>query len=638
MASAPTSRPWRSLILLFVVILGLSVWAFWPGESHMPKLGLDLQGGTQVTLVPKSATGDSAVTSDQLNQAVEIIRQRVNGLGVAEAEVTTQGTGDGAAIIVSMPGENKQGLEQQLSQTALLDFRPVDSEEATTTTATPSDATAGTPTSTPSPIVSATKKAKKGQSVELAKPKPTPTPSPTASPAPDPKTVHPPIQAAENNAFLQQAFAALDCSLPENHQGGTPDNPDQWLVTCSKDGSAKYLLEPAFIRGTQISDASAGLPQSGAGGWQVNLTFNAEGAKQLADVSTRLQPLSPPKNQFGIILDGLVVSSPYFSEPILGGQAQINGNFTSQQAQDLANVLKYGALPVNLQIAEVTTVSPTLGTDQLHAGLIAGGIGLILVMLYLLLYYRALGIVAMASLVVAAVVTFEIFVILGRTVGLALTLAGVAGAIVAIGITADSFIVYFERIRDDIRERKSLRVACETGWAKARNTLLAADFVSFLAAVILYFISVGNVRGFAFVLGLTTLIDVAVAFMFTRPIVALLARSNWFTRGGALTGISPERLGVAPSRELLLARAAKGQRKQEKQEAHAERKAEKKELAAVGAGASSSGLADEDEAPGLSDELGSGQLDATERAISDSEAGASGETDASANKKAGEDA
>lgn len=582
-SGTPSSRPWRSLLLLLAVIVGLTVWAFWPGQPNTPRLGLDLQGGTQVTLVPKSAVGDASVTGEQLEQAVNIIRQRVDGLGVAESEVTTQGSGAGAAIIVSVPGQNRQGLEQQLSQTALLDFRPVVQEQASTPQPEP---TVQEPTAepTPTPTPTATKKkAKKGQAVQ-AETTPAPAPSGSAA-APDPTTMRPPIQATENNAFLQTAFAALDCSKPENYQGGTPDKPEEWLVTCAKDGTAKYLLEPAFIKGTQVTDASAGLPQTGAGGWQVNLTFDAEGAKALADVSTRLQPKTPPQNQFGIVLDGLVVSSPYFQEPILGGQAQINGNFTNEQAKELANVLKYGALPVNLTIAEITSVSPTLGADQLHAGLIAGGIGLILVVLYLLFYYRALGIVAVVSLVVAAIVTYDVFVILGRTAGLALTLAGVAGAIVAIGITADSFVVYFERIRDDIRERKSLRVACETGWSKARNTLLAADFVSFLAAVILYFISVGNVRGFAFVLGLTTLIDVVVAFLFTRPLVALLARSAWFTRGGTMTGISPERLGVEPTRELLAARAAKKNKSAAKEEPPAE--SEEKELASVGADSAS---------------------------------------------------
>ncbi|NQU36999.1 MAG: protein translocase subunit SecD [Actinobacteria bacterium] len=566
--AAPTKiRPWRALIILFLVTAGLTAWAFWPGQPNTPRLGLDLQGGTQVTLVPKTVDGGENVTAEQLSQAVEIIRQRVDGVGVAESEVTTQGTGGSAAIVVSVPGENRQSLEQQLAQTALLDFRPVVLQEASIPggiidpAADPEVApgTEATPEVTPGATTEATpRKAKKGSSVAL---EPTPTPSPTATPT-DPKDIRPPIQSPTNNSFLQQAFQNLDCSIPANYQGGTPDKVDEWLVTCASDGTAKYLLEPAFIRGTQVTDAQAQLPEQGAGGWQVNLTFDTDGAKALADVSTRIVNLPPPQNQFGIVLDGLVQSSPFFQEPILGGTASISGNFTNQEAKDLANVLKYGALPVNLTVAEVTSVSPTLGADQLRAGLLAGGLGLLLVALYLLFYYRVLGIVAVSSLLVAALLTYDIFVILSRTVGLALTLAGVAGAIVAIGITADSFVVYFERIRDDVREGKSLRVACETGWSKARNTLLAADFVSLLAAAILYFISIGNVRGFAFVLGLTTIIDVAVAFMFTRPLVAILARNQWFTRGGKLTGVSPERLGVEPGRELLEARAAQAKKKE----------------------------------------------------------------------------
>ncbi len=564
--AAPTKiRPWRTLILLFVITAGLTVWAFWPGQANTPRLGLDLQGGTQVTLVPKTVDGGDPVTADQLSQAVEIIRQRVDGVGVAESEVTTQGSGGSAAIVVSVPGENRQGLEQQLAQTALLDFRPVVLQEASIPGGLlPDEATDPEVSPATEPEAQATpeatkksKKAKKGSAVSF---EPTPTPSPTT----DPSEVRPPIQSPTNNSFLQQAFQALDCSKPENIQGGTPDKVDEWLVTCSSDGSAKYLLEPAFIRGTQVTDAQAQLPEQGAGGWQVNLTFDTEGAKALADVSTRIVNLPPPQNQFGIVLDGLVQSSPFFQEPILGGTASISGNFTNTEAKDLANVLKFGALPVNLTVAEVTSVSPTLGADQLRAGLLAGGLGLLLVAVYLLFYYRVLGLVAVTSLLVAALLTYDVFVILSRTVGLALTLAGVAGAIVAIGITADSFVVYFERIRDDVREGKSLRVACETGWSKARNTLLAADFVSLLAAAILYFISIGNVRGFAFVLGLTTILDVAVAFMFTRPLVAILARNQWFTRGGPLTGVSPERLGVEPGRELLEARATHAKKKQMK--------------------------------------------------------------------------
>ena len=555
MASSARPRPWRALLVLIIVMIGLGVWTFWPGKDNAPRLGLDLQGGTQVILVPKSVTGGGDVSPEQLNQAVEIIRQRVNGIGVSEAEVTTQGSGGSSAIVVSVPGVNQQKITEQLATTALLNFRPVVQEDAGGPAVAPEPVT---PTPTPPATPTPAKKAKKGSSFPLADPTPAASASPAATAAaaatpgattppavvPGEAIRRPPFESDSNNQLLQTEYAKLDCSNPINHQGGgQPDDPAKWIVTCSKDGAVKYLLEPAFIKGTQVTSATAALPQQGAGGWQVDLSFDSEGASALATVSTKLVSQPPPTNQFAIVLDGLVQSSPYFSEAILGGTASINGNFTVEEAKSLANVLKYGALPVQLTVAEVTTVSPTLGSDQLAAGLLAGAIGLALVVLYLLIYYRALGIVAVISLVVAASITYGIFVIMGRTIGLALTLAGVAGAIVAIGITADSFVVYFERIRDEVRDGKTLRVAVEVGWHRARNTILAADFVSLLAATILYLVSIGNVRGFAFVLGITTLIDIAVAFMFTKPLVTLLARSNWFAAGGSLTGMSMKRLG-----------------------------------------------------------------------------------------------
>jgi preprotein translocase subunit SecD len=280
------------------------------------------------------------------------------------------------------------------------------------------------------------------------------------------------------------------------------------------------------------------------GGWQVNLSFNASGATDFAKVTAELAGKQEPQNQFAIVLDGLVQSAPRVNEPITGGQAQITGNFTQEEAKSLANVLKFGALPISLDVQSVDSVSPTLGSDQLRAGIIAGLLGLLLVVIYLLIYYRALGLVAVVSLLVAAALTYFLFVILGRTIGFTLSLAGVAGAIIAIGITADSFVVYFERIRDEIREGRTLRQACDAGWIRSRRTILAADFVSLLAAVVLYIVSVGNVRGFAFTLGLTTVIDVFVAFFFTRPLVSLLARNPWFSKGGPWTGLDPKRLGV----------------------------------------------------------------------------------------------
>ena len=534
MAPPRRYRPGRTLLVLAVVVIGLLVWAFWPGTSHTPRLGLDLQGGTQVILVPRPIGDSGPVTDVALKQSVEIIRQRVNAFGVAEAEVTTQGSGDGAAIVVSVPGVNQQEIAEQIKQTALLDFRAV--ATIVGPEALPPEATE--PSESPSPAA---------QSPSPAAESPSPAPSPTAA-----ESLLGPVEGdSADDPRLLEALTNLDCTLPENLQGGRPDNPDKWIVACDSDGTAKFLLEPAFLRGTNVTSAQANLSQQG-GGWQVDLEFDDEGATALAETSSRLVGLPSPQNQFGIVLDGLVQSAPVFQQAILGGQAQISGNFTIETAQSLANILRYGALPVTLDVAEVTTVSPTLGSDQLRAGVLAGLLGLALVGGYLLLYYRALGLVAVFSLVLAGVMTYAVFVVLSRTIGLALTLAGVAGAIVAIGVTADSFIVYFERIRDEIREGRSLRSAADTGWARARNTILAADFVSLLAAVILYSVSVGNVRGFAFVLGLTTVIDVIVAFMFTRPLVSAFARTAWFNSGSALTGVSPKRLGVSP--ELILER------------------------------------------------------------------------------------
>ena len=539
MAPPVTSRPARGLIALFIVLAGLLAWAFWPGTANTVRLGLDLQGGTQVILVPKPVTAGATITDEQLAQTVAIIRQRVDGLGVAEAEVTTQGSGNGAAIIVSVPGAEQDRLVDLVKRTALLDFRPVD----TLLNPQPFDVNA-TPTADPSASPSASASASPSASASA---------SPSASPSPAPSSTFVPgtelVQSPENTGEYLAQVAALDCTNPASYTGGIPDDPALWLGTCERNGELKYNLEPAFIKGSNVTGATAGLPQSGIGSWVVSLEFDSEGAKALAEASTKLSALpdcgtgASPCNAFAIVLDGVVVSAPRFNEPILGGQAQIEGDFTAQEAGDLANVLKYGALPVTLDPVDITSVSPTVGNDQLRAGIIAGLLGLVLVMIYLMIYYRALGIVAVISLIIAAAFTYLMIVVFSKTIGLTLTLAGVAGAIVAIGITADSFVVYFERIRDEIREGRSLRQACESGWVRARRTLLAADFVSLLAAVVLYLLSVGSVRGFAFVLGLTTVIDVIVAFWFTHPFVVLLGRSKWMQKGSRWTGLDPDRVG-----------------------------------------------------------------------------------------------
>lgn len=509
MSAANRARPGRLLILIAIVSASTILWAFWPGASHEARLGLDLRGGTQVILTPELAPGTEGVlTQDQINQTVEIIRQRVNGFGVAEAEVTVQGSGTNAAIVVTVPGVNPEGITNLLKQTARLDFRAVLAA---------------------------------GSGVEIATPSASPSTSPSASPKAVVQPTELPIQAATSDELYEQ-YLSLNCFTPGLLQGGRADDPTKYMLTCSKDGFEKFVLAPAFITGDQVSDSQASLPQQGAGGWMVTLDFDSQGATKLSEASITLSKLPSPQNRFGIVLDGLVVSAPFFSEPILGGKAQIEGSFKAEEAKQLSQVLRYGALPVTLNIAESTSISPTLGQDQLSAGLLAGAIGLILVVIYLLIYYRALGFVAVFSLIVAAGFLWLLIIALGRSIGFTLTLAGIAGAIVAIGITADSFVVYFERIRDEIRDGKSLRVATELAWVRARRTLLAADFVSLLAAVVLYALSVGSVRGFAFTLGLTTVIDVLVAFWFTHPLVTYFGKSSWAESGGILTGVSRKRL------------------------------------------------------------------------------------------------
>ncbi|MFM9134775.1 MAG: protein translocase subunit SecD [bacterium] len=533
-----TARPGRLLVVMAVIAALRAPWAFGPGGDNRVRLGLDLRGGTQVILQPRAVQEGTAITDAQLAQTVEIIRQRVDGVGVAESEVTVQGSGDGAAIVVSVPDVSQERLVELVGRTALLDFRPVWSlgSPASATAEPPLDDTAA--------------------AQDIAVGDDTAGAAGSGAAAADdtaPRTSAAIVQSPENDPAFTEAVAALDCLDPVNQAGGSPDDPEQWLGTCDQDGLAKYTLQPAFIRGTNVTGATAQLPQQGVGGWVVSLNFDSEGASSLSQASQELYSLpecSPggpsPCNAFAIVLDGVVVSAPRFNEPILGGQAQIEGQFTAQEAQDLANILSYGALPVTLDVVEVTSISPTVGSDQLRAGLIAGAIGFLLIVIFLLVYYRALGIVAVLSLLLAAAMIYCLFVALGKTIGFTLTLAGVAGAIVSIGITADSFIIYFERIRDALREGKSMRQAAESGWMLARRTILAADFVTLLGAIVLYIISVGNVRGFAFTLGLTMVVDIIVAFLFTYPLTVLFCRSGWMQKGTWLGGL---RVGVRPAAE-----------------------------------------------------------------------------------------
>ena len=488
----------RSIAILFLSIIAFSAIAFIQGATKI-KLGLDLRGGTSVTLTPR-ASQNGKVTAAAIDQAVGIIRQRVNSLGVAESEVTSQGTGVNRQIVISVPGQTGQRIVQLVGQTAELRFRQVLAE---------GNATA-------------------------------------KSAATDTKTATLPAGVSQD---LNTKYANLDCTDVKNLRGGSTDLPTDTIVSCNRSGSTKYILGPAQVLGSMISKASAAIDQQGSSGWYVLLNFNGEGTKKFGEVTSAITNLTAPQNQLAIVLDGLVVSAPRIIQAITAGNAQITGNFSQTDASDLANVLKYGSLPLAFDQGEVLQVSPTLGSDQLHAGLIAGGLGLLLVIIYSLLYYRGLGIVSVGSLAVATIITLLSFVLLGKWIGFTLTLAGIAGAIVSIGITADSFIVYFERIRDEVREGKSLRTAVESGWKRARHTIIVADSVSLIAAVLLYFFAVGGVRGFAFTLGLTTFVDLIVVFAFTKPLVVSLARLSFFNTGKPLSGLSAKSLGLLESKE-----------------------------------------------------------------------------------------
>ena len=491
------ARPGRSLAILGLVIVAMTSLVFIQGATSV-HLGLDLRGGTSVTLQPRIAPGEAGkVTSESIDQAVSIIRQRVNSLGVAESEVTAQGSGTNRQIVISVPGDTGRRVVELVGQTAELRFRQVLASGSGIPAAAD---TAATPTSGVS-------------------------------------------------ADLNAKFATFDCTKAENRQGTGTDLPTDTIVVCDRAGATKYILAPAEVLGRQISKASAGIDTQGGNAWYVSLTFNNEGTSAFGALTTRVTTLPEPTNQVAIVLDGLVVSSPRITEAIPSGNAQITGSFTQLEAQDLANVLKYGALPLAFDRGEVQQISPTLGADQLSAGLLAGALGLGLVFLYSLLYYRGLGLVTVGSLTVAASLVYLLFLLLGKWIGFTLTLAGIAGAIVAIGVTADSFIIYFERIRDEVREGRSLRTAVETGWTRARRTILVADFVSIIAAVILYFFAVGGVRGFAFTLGLTTLIDLVVVFVFTKPLVSILSHLSFFSSGSSMSGFSSKSLGTIVAKE-----------------------------------------------------------------------------------------
>ncbi len=516
-------------------------YAFQPANWHKGfkvGLGLDLSSGTTVTLRAVSTKPGQPPSQTDMNTAISIMDSRVNGAGFTGASVVQQGSN---IITVAVPGKGSQQVVNLVGTTAQLRFRQVLLEANNTTTPTP------TPTPTPKASASPSPKASASPS-----PKASASPSPSATTKPKLSTT---AEGAGNasalSAKVKAQFDKLNCA-DKNWRaqiyGTNPnnwDNPKVQVVTCYQ--GAKFALDKSTVTGQMVKTAGVALQPNG--NWWVTLSFKPNGAKAFgaltSEMFTKYQGSSSnPLNTFAIVLDGTPVSIPFVSEAITAGNGQIQGTFSQQQATYLANILTYGALPLTFQKESVQSITAQLGAPQLHAGLIAAAIGLLLVVIYSFLYYRGLGLVSVSSLAIAALLSYLSVVLLSKYGDLTLSLAGIAGLIVAIGITADSFVVFFERLRDEVREGRSLRAAVERGWQRARRTILVSDTVSFLAAALLWKFAVGDVKGFAFTLGLTTLVDVVVVFLFTKPMVTLLARTKFYGQGHPLSGLDPARLGA----------------------------------------------------------------------------------------------
>jgi preprotein translocase subunit SecD len=559
--SAVKSRPGRAIaallaliVIMLVAIVGKD--AFQPASWHQNfkvQLGLDLSSGTTVTL--KAVTTHNATPSAaDMATARSIMLSRVNGAGFSGASVAQQGTD---IITVAVPGSQSQQVVQLVGTTALLRFRQALLAASNTTTATP----VPSPTPTPSASGSPSSSAKASSS---ASPSPSASPGTGATPAPAKLSTTADGQgdAAAVSAPVKALFDKLNCADPNWQKHIYDNDPTKWdnansqIVSCQKQNGiwVKYVLDKSTVLGTMVTAATATLSTTNSS-WQVNLNFNGAGTTAFGNLTTRMfgsygagsasNPADSILDQLAVVLDGKIISAPLINQgAIAGGQAQITGSFSQQQATSLANVLSYGHLPLTFQKQSVTSISAQLGSSQLHAGLTAAAIGLLLVVLYSFLYYRGLGIVSVSSLAIAALLAYMSVVLLSKYQNFSLSLAGVAGLIVAIGITADSFVVFFERLRDEVRDGRSLRAAVERGWQRARRTILVSDTVSFLAAAMLWYFSIGDVKGFAFTLGLTTLIDVMVVFLFTKPMVTILARTRFFGNGHRLSGLDPARLGA----------------------------------------------------------------------------------------------
>ncbi|MGV9546185.1 protein translocase subunit SecD [Nocardia beijingensis] len=536
--SQGSAHPLRLLGVYAALLAVIYALVFFTGDkSPTPKLGIDLQGGTRVTLSARTPDG-SKPSQDSLKKAQDIIENRVNGLGVGGSEVVI----DGDNIVITVPGDDGQQA-RALATTAKLYIRPVlQAVPAAGRGATPQTAPGTEPAPAAQPPAPETTQPAPQQRVFPAQ-QPT---QPPAAPGLEPtEEASKEIQAAKavrqstDPSVQQAALAALDCTKADPLAGN--DDPALPLVTCSTDGNEVFLLDKSRIDGQEIKDASSGLNQQQAR-HEVYLDFKSGGSDAWASLTGEYV-----YKRVAFVLDSKVVSAPVVQQgPQQGGRTQISGNFTATSAKELANTLKYGSLPLSFQTSEAETVSATLGLSSLKAGLLAGAVGLLVVLLYCLTYYRMLGFVTGLSLVASGFAVYGIMVLLGRWIGFTLDLAGIAGLIIGIGMTADSFVVFFERIKDEMREGRSFRSAAPRGWQRARRTILSGNAVSFIAAAVLYILAVGQVKGFAFTLGLTTILDVVVVFLVTSPLVLLASRSAFWSKPsvnglGAIQQIARER-------------------------------------------------------------------------------------------------
>jgi len=588
-SSTPVRKAGRSLAwlgaiiaVLAAVIAGNVLWGAW---GPTPKLALDLEGGTQIILEPLVVEGQD-VTDDQLNQAVAIIRQRVDATGVSEAEISTLGRN----IVVAIPGKPDQATLDRLQASAKLEFRAVLTASAASTSTVGDDAD-GDGTPDPTDSATATPEASEPSTTETPATEPTPTATPTDG-----------SDLAYITPELQAQFDTFDCATLSTAATNVAPQ-DEPLITCDDTLTNKFILGPVeyledsdgepvldaagdrqYLDGGRVTDAKAGLRQQSngvtTGEWAVYITFDGPGTTIFADVTQRLVGFGQTsiQNQFAIVLDGKVISAPGTRSAITDGRPEISGGFVQESAQTLADQLKFGALPISFEAQSQETISATLGQSQLTSGLIAGGIGLILVVIYSFFQYRLLASVTIASLIVAAALTYGVITIAAQHYGYRLSLAGVAGLIVAIGFTVDSFIVYFERIRDELRDGRGLVGAVEAGWKRALRTIYAAKGVNLLSAIVLFIFAVGNVRGFALTLGITVVIDVLVVVLFTHPMMQLLATTRFFSSGHPLSGLDPDALGAvyrgrAEFRTSVEARKAGASREAERRQTIAERKA-----------------------------------------------------------------